>query len=280
LQTAGKTYLATRDNIARYTEGRFAPQGLSTQAPVLANMAAPPHRPLATLQRYESGSPALLLVTPEDLNPESLFEAPPRLAAAIVAADADLLWGRLANNFVHEAASDAAMRVQRRFGCPVQLSTKLDAANIVAAAGEACVRQVVVAAAPVGPVTAGPVGPTTLAPAAPVGPVLEAPVGPTPPAAPVGPVMDAPVGPTIDSPDAPVGPVTDAPAAPVGPVAPTPPPPPPSPATSVHVVRSSPSRHVEPPDARTKTSIPAVRRGSGMASRSPVVATVRYPPLP
>ena len=152
LQTAGKTYLATRDNIARYTEGRFAPQGLATQAPVLANMPAPPHRPLATLQRYESGSPALLLVTPEDLNPESLFEAPSRLAAAIVAADADLLWGSLANNFVHEAASDAAMRVQRRFGGPVRRSTKLDAANIVAAAGEACVRQVVVAAAPVGPV--------------------------------------------------------------------------------------------------------------------------------
>jgi deoxyribodipyrimidine photolyase len=32
LQTVGKTYLATADNIARYTDGRFRPRGLSTVA--------------------------------------------------------------------------------------------------------------------------------------------------------------------------------------------------------------------------------------------------------
>ena len=31
LQTAGKTYLATAENIARFTGGRFAPQGLATR---------------------------------------------------------------------------------------------------------------------------------------------------------------------------------------------------------------------------------------------------------
>ncbi|MCA1943125.1 MAG: hypothetical protein LDL15_05910, partial [Yonghaparkia sp.] len=32
LQTVGKTYLATADNIARYTDGRFRPRGLATAA--------------------------------------------------------------------------------------------------------------------------------------------------------------------------------------------------------------------------------------------------------
>ncbi|MFM8939492.1 MAG: FAD-binding domain-containing protein [Phenylobacterium sp.] len=40
LQTPGKTYLATRENIARFTEGRFAPSGLATEAQALEE--APP----------------------------------------------------------------------------------------------------------------------------------------------------------------------------------------------------------------------------------------------
>ncbi len=35
LQTRGKTYLATTENIARYTDGRFAPTGLATEARAL-----------------------------------------------------------------------------------------------------------------------------------------------------------------------------------------------------------------------------------------------------
>ena len=152
LQTAGKTYLATRDNIARCTEGRFTPQGLATEAQALTEAPLPPIRPLAPLPADAPSSPALLLVTVEDLHPESLFDRQKRFAAAIVAADADLLWGNHARTFVHAATADTAMRVQEKFGCAVQISVKLDMANIVAAAREAGVRHVVTAAAPVGPI--------------------------------------------------------------------------------------------------------------------------------
>lgn len=152
LQTAGKTYLATRDNIARCTDGRFAPRGLATQATALTEAPLPPARPLAPLPTQAPVAPTLLLATSEDLHPESLFDGPSRFAAAIVVADADLLWGARARTFVNAAAADAATRIERCFGCPVRISTKLDAASIVATARDAGVRQVATAAAPVGPV--------------------------------------------------------------------------------------------------------------------------------
>jgi deoxyribodipyrimidine photo-lyase len=152
LQTAGKTYLATRDNIARYTDGRFSPQGLATQAIALTEASLPPARPLAPLPAEAPNSPALLLVTSEDLHPESLFDRQTRFVAALVVADADLLWGAHARNFVRGAASDAATRVAHHFGCPAQVAAKLDAATIVAAARAAGVRQIATAAAAVGPV--------------------------------------------------------------------------------------------------------------------------------
>jgi deoxyribodipyrimidine photo-lyase len=43
LQTAGKTYVATTDHIARYTNGRFAPKGLAAEAIALTEAPiAPP----------------------------------------------------------------------------------------------------------------------------------------------------------------------------------------------------------------------------------------------
>lgn len=152
LHTAGKTYLATRDNIQRCTEGRFAPHGLATQATALAEPPLPPARLLAPLPMQAVATPALLLVTPEDMNPESLFDTRHRFAAAIVAADADVMWGSNARLFMHQAASDAAARVQRHFGCPVRVSPTLDSATIVAAAREVGARHVATAEAPVGPV--------------------------------------------------------------------------------------------------------------------------------
>lgn len=145
LQTVGKTYLATADNIARHTGGRFAPTGLAreavaiTEAPVAAPSALP--APVAP----DPTQPALLLVTPDDLAPESLFGGEARFAGALVAADPGLLWGDRARRFVAGAAADTAARLSARV---VDL---LDAPTHIAAARAADVRQIVTPYAPVGP---------------------------------------------------------------------------------------------------------------------------------
>ncbi len=49
IQTQGKTYLATQENIERFTQGRFAPKGLAQEA--IAIESAPPPRPQALPSR-------------------------------------------------------------------------------------------------------------------------------------------------------------------------------------------------------------------------------------
>ena len=151
LQTAGKTYLATTDNIARYTNGRFAPKGLAREAVALSEAPLPPPVAPRALQVPETGEPSILLVTHEDLHPESLFWNAP-FSAAMVAADPVLLWGDRARRFVSEAAAETARRVETDFGCSTRVIDSLDAETLAAAAKAAGARQIVMSHAPVGPV--------------------------------------------------------------------------------------------------------------------------------
>ena len=73
LQTVGKTYLATTDNIARFTQGRFAPKGLATQAVAFSEAPFESVRRLPTFHCNYDAKPSLLLVTHEDLNPETVI---------------------------------------------------------------------------------------------------------------------------------------------------------------------------------------------------------------
>jgi len=151
LQTPGKTYLARADNIARYTEGRFAPVGLAGDAPALTEPPVGPAAPLAPLAAPDPAVPSLLLVHHEDLHPESLLpvEAAPRGVLAVH--DPALLWGEAARRFVGAAIADAADRAAARFGCPAARAEGLDAAALIAAAHAAGARQIVTPCAPVGP---------------------------------------------------------------------------------------------------------------------------------
>ena len=152
LQTVGKTYLATADNIARFTGGRFAPTGLAREATALSEAPVPAPQNLPEVVRPRSGEPSLLLVTPDDMHPErNLFAGIP-ITTALVSAGADVLWGDQARAFVAGAAADTAQRIEAMWQCPVQTTAAIDAAEIIAAAQSAGVRQVVTANAPVGPV--------------------------------------------------------------------------------------------------------------------------------
>lgn len=152
LQTPGKIYLASADNIARNTNQRFAPRGLATEATAL--MEPPLPGPIDRLDHRTASAtePALLLVTSEDLHPESAFAVAPPFVAAVVAADSQRLWGEASRRFVEAAAEDTATRVGAAFGCPTTRHDRLEPERLLAAARAAGVRQIVTPYAPVGPV--------------------------------------------------------------------------------------------------------------------------------
>ena len=152
LQTAGKTYLATRDNIARYTAGRFAPTGLALEARALTEPALPPAQPLRALALSDPAAPALLLVTEEDMHPDFLLSDRSSVQAAMVATDTDLSWGDTARAFADFAANEVAARLRGPFADRVTVAGRLGVETLVNAARAAGVRRILSAYAPVGPV--------------------------------------------------------------------------------------------------------------------------------
>jgi deoxyribodipyrimidine photo-lyase len=111
LQTPGKTYLATRENIARFTGGRFAPSGLATEAPPLVEPAPEPPAGLPSAAGTPPPGPFLLVATPEDLTPELAGIDPAGAVAAVVTSDPHLSFGETAREFMAGAAMDAADRL-------------------------------------------------------------------------------------------------------------------------------------------------------------------------
>ncbi|WP_375427657.1 FAD-binding domain-containing protein [uncultured Sphingomonas sp.] len=150
LQTVGKTYLAMTENIERHTGGRFAPTGLATSATALTEEPVPGPSPLPRLPDLGHDEPALLLVTPEDMSPETAFDGRSFVGALVVAGiPGD---GDNSSAFVAATADDTAARVRARFDCPVRMLDALDAEALRGAAAEAGVRTIVTPYAPVGPV--------------------------------------------------------------------------------------------------------------------------------
>lgn len=152
LQTAGKTYIARADNIARYTEGRFAPRGLAEEAVALTEPPVGPAGKLEPLAAPDTTAPSLLLVHHEDLNAESLFAADASVRGVLAVCDPALLWGDAARRFAGEAAADAATRAEAHYCCGSTLADRLDAETLISAAQVVGARQVLTPCAPVGPV--------------------------------------------------------------------------------------------------------------------------------
>lgn len=68
LQTVGKTYLARASNITKYTDGRFHPTGLASEAIPLSEATEHPRLlPVREIQ-YEKPAPSLLVLHDEDAN--------------------------------------------------------------------------------------------------------------------------------------------------------------------------------------------------------------------
>ena len=152
LQTVGKTYLATTDNIARYTNDRFAPVGLAREAMALTEPPIEAAGALPEIAPHDASQPSLLLVTHEDMHPESLFVGNDAIGAVLIAADAGFLWGDASRRFTQAAAGDVASRAGAHFGCTAAVSERLDMGALMAAAQATGLRQIVSPYAPVGPV--------------------------------------------------------------------------------------------------------------------------------
>lgn len=152
LHTPGKTYLATTDNIRRYTAGRFAPTGLARDAHPVAGTPNPPAMALdlpraGPLPQDKVG----LILHDEDLSPWFLADTPVE-ATLVISARAGLsplAMGVQGQAFAQGAAADAVARWQGRLGSVSHADVTVDAiADWAAAEGLAAVR---VAHAPVGP---------------------------------------------------------------------------------------------------------------------------------
>lgn len=161
LQTRGKTYLATTENIARYTDGRFAPTGLATQANALDEEPSPPATPVATDGiDGRPGERAALLLHEEDLEAESLLTEHPSLAASIRATAVTTDAGQRSpagvspavSAFTAGAVADAASRTTDAAGCPATVLDSAAPSAVVEWATAEGVDSIVVPHAPVGPV--------------------------------------------------------------------------------------------------------------------------------
>lgn len=154
LHTPGKTYLARADNIARYTEDRFSPKGLALDAPSLSEPAFAGPWTAPVLDRDVPQGPLLLLVTEEDLHPESHFPSDADVCAVHVA-DAvepdDQPRSFIVQTFARQALADAASRLAARFPQAAMHGGPMDADALAEQARAAGVTVVATAYAPLGP---------------------------------------------------------------------------------------------------------------------------------
>ncbi|MGY6635177.1 MAG: FAD-binding domain-containing protein [Alkalilacustris sp.] len=149
LQTRGKTYLARPDNIERFTDGRFRPQGLARAAPPLDGPPPPPPRGVPPPGTWTPDRPTGLLLTEEDLTPGWLVAGnpPPAAVATLtsVAGRSVLEVAPRVHAFTAGAVADAVARQQAP-------ATHCDAPSaVVAWARELGLSQLVTPWAPVGP---------------------------------------------------------------------------------------------------------------------------------
>ncbi|TGE00851.1 deoxyribodipyrimidine photolyase [Methylobacterium nonmethylotrophicum] len=119
LHTRGKPYLARRDNIRAFTDGRHDPAGLDEGAAALDEAMPPPEVPLAPAEPAPDGPVALLLHL-DDLHPETL----PLGAARVVRVGGLIASAEEANERVRAAdaaaMADALARAGAQFRCPAE----------------------------------------------------------------------------------------------------------------------------------------------------------------
>lgn len=154
LHTVGKTYLARRDNIVRYTQGRFDPGAtLSAHAPAMRAESLPPPAGLRALRSIPASGSLTVLLSEEDLAPETLTIPVERVTCVIAIDTTDAYPGlsELVKQFKRTALRDALARARQHFGAAGgfdDLVAPSELPAILAAAGDTAT---VVSEMPTGP---------------------------------------------------------------------------------------------------------------------------------
>ncbi|MGL5117292.1 MAG: FAD-binding domain-containing protein, partial [Beijerinckiaceae bacterium] len=152
LHTRGKTYLARASNIHDHTGGRFHPAGLAQEATALEepNLAAAKSIPTAP-QQPPSGRTVILL-TEEDLHPESWDMGQADVVAIVgatsVADRSPLEVSGQVHDFTNGAMADALARAGQHWGLVPTLLPSLDPVALEALARTAGASQSVTGYAP------------------------------------------------------------------------------------------------------------------------------------
>ncbi|MCM2560886.1 DNA photolyase [Lutimaribacter sp. EGI FJ00015] len=153
LQTRGKTYLARPANIAKYTGGRFHPQGLASAAPAPDSAPHPAPLPAPGSDRAAFNTPTALVLHEDDLSPGYLLDRGLQpVATALVQASAARSPLNVSEN-VHRFTAGALQDVQARWSGRLGPITMIgDATALRAWAADTGAAQIVTPHAPVGPV--------------------------------------------------------------------------------------------------------------------------------
>ena len=117
--TPGKAYLATSENIAKFTDGRFQPtEKLAGELPAIDIEELPDAAPLPDLPPQPEG-PVVLIVTSDDLHPETWL-ADGQVRGLILVEPQDVFdwFGDSVVAFKLAAMDDAQRRLAARFDCP------------------------------------------------------------------------------------------------------------------------------------------------------------------
>ncbi len=123
LQTQGKVYQATADNIERFTNGHYAPHGLlAKDVPLLSeSFTNHPPIPLTRPDQHISGEKTVLLITEEDLYPEDWGIPRSDVAGIVLLETAEAYPGIAAFpvTWKHTALEETANRLAAEFQCSV-----------------------------------------------------------------------------------------------------------------------------------------------------------------
>ena len=137
LHTKGKTYLARRSNIETYTDGRFCPTGLASEAHPIKGYENPDRQPLRAGEPVPT-EPFILLLTEDDLTPEQLLPETARVEGVLGIASpisrSPRRIGGAALRFATISVANTTQRVADHFG--VSGETVEEAGQLAAVAKE------------------------------------------------------------------------------------------------------------------------------------------------